>query len=62
MQVARIAKDNKMIREMTPVIQDWPWANGIPLHHGALEEFLRGHLSAGGPLGDIKDMVLVCCR
>ena len=58
-QVAKLAQEGQTIRESTPLIQDWPWSNGIPLNSGDMEEYLRGHLGNEVESNEINEMVLV---
>ena len=32
------------IRVNAPVVQEWPWENGLPLEHGSMESMLRKSL------------------
>lgn len=47
------------IRENAPVIQQWPWENGLPLQHGSMESSLRSSLDGTGQEPDFVTMVLV---
>ena len=49
------------IRVNAPVIQEWPWENGLPLEHGSMELRLQESLASQGERQDpaFVDLVLV---
>jgi hypothetical protein len=51
------------IRLNAPVVQEWPWENGLPLEHGSMESSLRKSLwlSETPQEQEFVDMVLVRC-
>jgi hypothetical protein len=49
----------EIIREHSPVIQQWPWENGIVLEHGLMEVKLRRELSGSDHDPSLVSMVLV---
>jgi uridylate kinase len=61
-EVAIVTGGGNLIRHASPVIHQWPWTNGIPLHHGQMAQFLRGHLGEDATLDDTKKLVLVRCN
>jgi hypothetical protein len=40
-QLAAFRDSGKMIRLQSPVLQQWPWDNGIPLEAGLMGERMR---------------------
>ena len=59
-QISTLAKEGDTIREKTPVIRQWPWVNGIPLHHGSMKAYLSNHLESETQIDEFKDLILVC--
>lgn len=55
-----VTAEGHNFREATPVIQSWPWSNGIPLHHRSMEDFLQNQLTTYGIPEQISEMILVC--
>src|ERR1700677_2231872 len=60
--IATVQWNNTTIRVQTPVLQQWPWENGIPLEHGLMAEKLRQQLEHSHHADDIVEIVLVCCN
>jgi hypothetical protein len=49
------------IRINAPVVQEWPWENGLPLEHGSMASSLQNSLRLNSTQQeqDFVDMVLV---
>jgi len=54
-----LAVTGETIREHSPVIQQWPWENGIILEHGSMERKLSNELSGSEQDPSLVSMVLV---
>lgn len=47
-QVTQLHQSHQVIRNKSPVIQQWPWDNGIPLQHGSMVSYLKERLGEAG--------------
>ena len=58
-QVVDFRKTGKSMRLQSPVLQQWPWDNGMPLQHGLMGERMRQLLSTSDHEPVFVAMVLV---
>jgi hypothetical protein len=58
-QLLALRETGKSIRLQSPVIQQWPWDNGMPLQHGLMGERMRLSLASTSHEPAFVAMVLV---
>lgn len=58
-QMAEFQKTGNAMRLQSPLLQQWPWDNGMPLQHGLMGERMRQLLSTSDHEPVFVAMVLV---
>jgi hypothetical protein len=59
-EITSLRRAGHIIRTQAPVIQQWPWENGVVLHHGSMAARLKEKMVGPSKEGDFERMVLVC--
>jgi hypothetical protein len=57
-QISLLRRSGDKIRTRAPLIQQWPWENGIALEHGSMSSRMQQN-STGRVLNTFETMVLV---
>jgi hypothetical protein len=58
-QIQDVKNSGSLIRIEAPLLQHWPWENGIALEHGSMTQYLKEALNGRGEQDDIVELVLV---
>ena len=58
-EIEDVKKSGSLIRLEAPLLQHWPWDNGIPLEHGSMRPHLEKALEGREDQGDMVELVLV---
>jgi len=58
-EIEVVKKSGSLIRVEVPLLQHWPWDNGIPLEHGSMQPHLQKALEGRQDQGDMVDLLLV---